>query len=220
MTCGSDDRARPVAEIDHRLMAELLRVLAGRKRHSWCFVFALIPLDLFGTPAIGGLLRDLSGWLGFLLVSICVLGRSYCSIYIAGRKTYELVANGPYAVVRHPLYAFSFVGVCGIGLQTGSLLNLAVLATFFIFYYRWVAAREEALLLCVFGDTYGEYIRRVPRWWPKLSAWQEPELIQARPAKLRAVLTDGAVFFLVWPGIELLDRLHAAGWLPTCYALP
>lgn len=34
-------------------------------------------------------------WIGVVLIFICIFGRSWCSLYIGGRKKTELVTRGP-----------------------------------------------------------------------------------------------------------------------------
>lgn len=51
--------------------------------------------------------------LGTILVGIGSLGRMWCSLYIAGYKREQLIADGPYSMCRNPLYFASseeFVG--------------------------------------------------------------------------------------------------------------
>ena len=60
--------------------------------------------------------------LGAILVGIASLGRLWCSLYIAGYKTKQLVTEGPYSMSRHPLYFFSLIGAIGVGLSSETLL--------------------------------------------------------------------------------------------------
>jgi len=39
---------------------------------------------------------------------------------------------------------------------------------FVMLAYQWLAKHEEKLMLGIFGDTYRDYIRRVPMWVPRL----------------------------------------------------
>ena len=44
---------------------------------------------------------------GLVLILVCILGRTWCTLYIGGLKKRELVTAGPYSVVRNPLYVFT-----------------------------------------------------------------------------------------------------------------
>src|SRR5690606_6629648 len=123
-------------------------------------------------------------------------------------------------VVRNPLYVFSFLGLAGIGLQSGSVTVLFLLVTAFVLYYREVVSREEAFLEDKFGAAYRSYKEQVPRWWPKLSLWTEPSEIVTRPYFIRHTMLDAVVFFLPLPLMELLEILHQNEIIPTLMRLP
>ena len=61
-------------------------------------------------------------FIGIILVGIASLGRLWCSLYIAGYKTDNLVTEGPYSMCGNPLYFFSFIGALGIGFASETLL--------------------------------------------------------------------------------------------------
>jgi protein-S-isoprenylcysteine O-methyltransferase Ste14 len=77
-----------------------------------------------------------------------------------------LVATGPFAFVRNPLY------LGNIGLWTGftvtaRLLWLAPLVIVLLaLEYHAIVRWEEELLTARLGDSYRRYIARVPRWLP------------------------------------------------------
>ena len=75
------------------------------------------------------------------------------------REGHELVTSGPYALVRHPIYAGITVALFGTALAEDSagLLALAVgLGAYFLFS----AAREDKLLRGRFPNDYPAYRRR------------------------------------------------------------
>ena len=87
-----------------------------RVRLTLCYFLALLAAAAFCAPRAGS-----PAWLAatriaaLLLIALACLGRIWCSVFIAGRKDTAIVIDGPYALVRHPLYVLSFLG--GIGLQ-------------------------------------------------------------------------------------------------------
>ncbi len=64
---------------------------------------------------------------GFFLISFCIVGRTWCALYIGGLKNVDLVGMGPYSITRNPLYVFSVIGAVGVGAQLGSI-TIAILA--------------------------------------------------------------------------------------------
>lgn len=198
------------------------RLLKKRMRHTRLFALLLLPVVLFGLgwASDEGPLHETLDWLGYVLVIICVLGRGYCSAYIGGRKNDEVIADGPFAVVRNPLYVFSFIGIAGIGLQSGMVTLLVLLVVAFMLYYPRVVAHEEAFLLHKFGEAYRAYMREVPRWLPRLSRWREPQELTIKPRFLRETLMDASLFFLPLPCFELLEMLHEKGLVPVYFMLP
>jgi len=105
--------------------------------------------------------------IGFALWSIATLGRHY-DLELEIHRDHELVRNGPYRFVRHPIYTglgLHFAGAC---LATGNLLLFAgtLLVTYPALYLR--ARTEERLLRERFGAAYEAYARKVGMLVPLL----------------------------------------------------
>lgn len=84
-------------------------------------------------------------------------------------KRGQLLAEGPYAVIRHPRYteiAFATFGYAAIA----NYLGCWILAILTIPVLHFVVILEERELLDRFGDDYREYAARVPRYFPKREA--------------------------------------------------
>jgi protein-S-isoprenylcysteine O-methyltransferase Ste14 len=81
-------------------------------------------------------------------------------------KEHQLITNGPFAVVRHPMYAGLILAACGSLLiyHTWTTLLFALFAPAFTFRAR----REEAALAAEFGEQRQEYCKRVPAFFPRL----------------------------------------------------
>jgi protein-S-isoprenylcysteine O-methyltransferase Ste14 len=133
---------------------------------------------------------------GCFLVGFATVGRLWCAQYIAGYKTDVLVMEGPYSVCRNPLYFFSLVGGIGAGLCTESLVLTLAITTVFIVVYPITIRNEEMKLSRVFGNVYDGYVKRVPRFFPKISLFSEPAEYTVNPKIFRREVFD-AVFF-VW----------------------
>jgi protein-S-isoprenylcysteine O-methyltransferase Ste14 len=79
----------------------------------------------------------------------------------------KLLVEGPYSVVRNPMYW----GVVSVMLGEAAVfhsVDLAELAgAFFLGVNVFVLLVEEPSLKKKFGAEYEEYCRRVPRWLPR-----------------------------------------------------
>ncbi len=94
-----------------------------------------------------------------------ILGRVY-KVEHSGRGE-ALVKEGPYAVVRNPMYLGSFLMGISFVILLGNLwIILAFLLIFFIRFIPQVRV-EEKILLKNFGKAYQEYSSSVPRFFPK-----------------------------------------------------
>ena len=198
------------------------QLLKARVRHTWIASVPLLAAVLVSESSWSddSALNALYRWAAYFALMICVLGRGWCSAYIGGRKNYELLTIGPYSVVRNPLYVFSFIGVVGIGLATGTVTFLVILTLLFAAYYRVVVKREEAYLAAAFGEKFAAYAARVPRWIPNFELWTEPGEISVKPRYLALTLRDSSAFLLAFPLLALVHYAHASGVLPVLVRLP
>ncbi|WP_235562682.1 isoprenylcysteine carboxylmethyltransferase family protein [Brevundimonas sp. Root1423] len=158
--------------------------------------------------------------LGLALIGICIVGRSWCSLYIGGRKKAEIVDRGPYSISRNPLYVFSFIGAFGMGAQTGSVVmaGLFAIIAFLVFYAT--VRREEDWLKATFGPVYERYLASTPRFWPDFRRWRDLETLEIRPVLFLTTLRDGLAFLLVIPLFEALEHAQDVGWVHAMFTLP
>jgi protein-S-isoprenylcysteine O-methyltransferase Ste14 len=155
------------------------------------------------------ILKSLMDGFGYALVVVAAFGRIWSTLYISGYKEDRVVLEGPYAIIRNPLYVFSFLGAMGMGLVTNNLLILVTLLSAFILYYRLVVLAEEKNLQEKFGQTYFEYTCRVPRFIPRAFRLVEPDTYPVRPRHVRRSLQQIMWFFwilLILYGIEYVHR--------------
>jgi protein-S-isoprenylcysteine O-methyltransferase Ste14 len=193
-----------------------------RSRHARLLLLALLPAIVLTQPiwTEDGVFHEGLEWLGYVATIVCVLGRTWCTAYIGGRKNRELVDRGPYSVVRNPLYGFSLVGLAGIGLLSGSIVWATLLLAAAVLYFDFVVRREETHLLAAFPSAYRRYLERTPRWLPDPRLWRDVREVTIRPALVKRVLLDGACFLAAFPVFEALAEAHAAGLLPALLSLP
>ncbi len=172
------------------------------------------PLPLSGGTA---LLVDAAA---VLMVGVAVLGRIWCSVFIAGRKDESLVTEGPYANCRHPLYALSLVGGAGLGLATHSvLLTVGTLLLLVVLFSR-AAVAEDALLAARHGADFQAYAATTPRFWPLLRRQPSPQHMQIRPVVFWKAFVDAGSFLLLYALIVAARELQALQRLPSLLELP
>jgi protein-S-isoprenylcysteine O-methyltransferase Ste14 len=82
---------------------------------------------------------------------------------------HQLVRDGPYRYVRHPIYTALIAIAVGTTLVYRSYL-LLVVAALSIFAHLWWAATEEKLLSSPegLGDDYRTYASRTGRFLPRV----------------------------------------------------
>ncbi len=204
--------APPAVDIHSVQMARKLGLLVTLAVFAVLFCFG----DTAWRPAVHEAMR----WLGAGLIFVCISGRTWCSLYIGGRKNYELVTTGPYSVCRNPLYVFSIIGAIGIGAQLGAV-SVAVLAGFCAWLVHILVVRqEERLLLADHGEPYARYLAEVPRFLPRFSLWKNVEVLEVRTLAFARTFADACIFFGAIPLAAALDLLHNLGLLRVFFRLP
>ena len=92
-------------------------------------------------------------------------------------KNDVLTTTGPYAHMRHPLYAGTILIGTGFALALGgwlSLLGVLALWPWFVFDYFPRKERSEAARLeFIYGGAFVRYRSSVPALWPRLNRWTD-----------------------------------------------
>lgn len=103
----------------------------------------------------------------FALTLICWkrMGKSWRMGIDPNEKT-QLIVSGPYAYVRHPIYALSSVMMIASAVAVPTPL-MFLLAAIHLTFLQWEAHREEQHLLRVHGEVYGRYLASVGRMIPR-----------------------------------------------------
>lgn len=85
----------------------------------------------------------------------------------------RLVVVGFYRYVRNPMYVGFVAGWIGLWIVFGRASLTAILwfAAALVALHLFVILYEERSLRSKFGADYDEYRRNVPRWIPRLTAW-------------------------------------------------
>jgi protein-S-isoprenylcysteine O-methyltransferase Ste14 len=81
-----------------------------------------------------------------------------------------LVTNGPFRIVRNPLYLGNVLLWVGFAVSARLLWMAPLIVAVLGFEYHAIVRWEERLLESRRGEEYRAYAARVPRWWPSWSA--------------------------------------------------
>lgn len=205
-------------------MLKKIRLLMTRKRIliSRIFGFALFILILISNNcwAKNSFMDAFLESFGFALVCVGMLGRIWVSMYVSGYKYSALITDGPYSVVRNPLYVFSFLGAAGIGMSSESLLVTALICLGFIAYYPSVIMEEEKQLAARYGADFLKYTSETPRLIPDFLLYREPVSYTVSVKQYQKSFLDAAMFAVIYMFLQLLERLHESGILPACLHIP
>jgi protein-S-isoprenylcysteine O-methyltransferase Ste14 len=187
------------------------RILVSRLFAAGIIVLILISQSRWEN----GLLGAMFFLMGAVLISIAVTGRLWCSLYISGYKSGTLITMGPYSLCRNPLYFFSFLGAVGVGLATETLTITACIVLAFAFYYPMVIKAEQRKLADIHGETFSDYCKTIPAFFPSLKLFTEPDEYTVKPKIFRKTLFEVLWFILFLGIIELKEAFEQAKLLPT-----
>jgi protein-S-isoprenylcysteine O-methyltransferase Ste14 len=95
-----------------------------------------------------------------LMLAVFILGRCFGVL----PEARGLVRSGPYAVIRHPVYAAEGVAFVGLAIAAPIVRNWLVLVA--VFGAQWVRMRLEERALSEAFPEYESYAREVPRLIP------------------------------------------------------
>ncbi len=126
----------------------LLVVPAVDRRFGWSTV-----------PLVGVMAGDLLVALGFYLISVVYRENTFTSATIELAENQKVISTGPYALVRHPMYASASLYLVGTPLALGSYWGLVPIAAMMPFLIWRLFAEERFLARNLAG--YTEYRKRV-----------------------------------------------------------
>jgi len=93
------------------------------------------------------------------------MGKSWRMGINPDEKT-QLIITGPYAYIRHPIYAIqSLMLVASMALLPSPLMLIS--CALMIIFLQWEARREEKYLLIHHGDGYRDYCRQTGGFLPR-----------------------------------------------------
>ncbi len=118
--------------------------------------------------------------LSFLGLFIRALTLGWVREGTSGRNTQSQVAeelntSGIYSIVRHPLYLGNFFIIFGMILFIQVWWLALIYALLFWIFYERIMFAEESFLERKFGDSYRDWARKTPIFFPDFRKWQKPK---------------------------------------------
>ncbi|MEO8738714.1 MAG: isoprenylcysteine carboxylmethyltransferase family protein [Casimicrobiaceae bacterium] len=116
-------------------------------------------------------------WIAVGIAVVCLLLTARCwarmdanwSMAVSDEHRGELIVDGLFARLRHPIYTLSMVLMACTAAIVATPLMLAI-ALMHVVLMHVKARNEERHLLAVHGDAYAHYLRRTRRFSPRLGA--------------------------------------------------
>jgi protein-S-isoprenylcysteine O-methyltransferase Ste14 len=138
-------------------------VWALRRARWW--PFPPMPLGELALALVAVLLAWGSNW--WCLLAVRTLGKqwTYRARVIEG---HELITDGPYGVVRNPIYLGMFALMVATGLVVANWWALLLAIVIFLIGNEIRIRQEEKLLREAFGAKFDEYRQRVPAFVPRI----------------------------------------------------
>lgn len=145
-------------------------VIARPPRILLAFLAAGFVIDQFMTaPFLYEPVQYLGG-AGLLIGGVALMASAMRRFRTSGtavetwRATTSIVAEGPYAGTRNPIYVAMLLLYVGVGVIANAPAVVALLPVLFAVLHFGVVLREEDYLECKFGESYLTYKQAVPRW--------------------------------------------------------
>lgn len=141
-------------------MPHLIREIRYSEFFRQALGLLLIPIyALLANPLL------ISFTIGCLIALIGMLVRLYASGFIVKNK--QLATNGPYSLVRHPLYTGNLLLMIGFTFACGQWWALLVSAVFWWIFYPVTIEYEDRKLHGIFGEAWEVWSNTVPAVIPR-----------------------------------------------------
>jgi protein-S-isoprenylcysteine O-methyltransferase Ste14 len=111
--------------------------------------------------------------LGSILTIIGLIGAIWARYYLGSNwgsvvgytENHELITNGPYKYIRHPIYSSVILMFIGTFLYYGNLFSLVLIITIPI-WLLWRVKKEEEIMIKLFDKKYKDYMKNSKRLIP------------------------------------------------------
>jgi protein-S-isoprenylcysteine O-methyltransferase Ste14 len=157
-------------------------------------------------------------WLSFIVSVLAwitfvsgVAFRIWATLYVGGRKARTVVSEGPYSIVRHPLYLGTLLVSVAAPLFLRSPMLLFGIFLGAISYLLVTMPAEEQDLRDHFDD-YDEFARRTPRLFPRFSQYHSPPMISVKVQSLYLEVKRMSRWIWIPLAAELVNHLRVTAW--------
>lgn len=131
-------------------------------------------------------------------------------------QTGILVTNGPYGIVRNPIYAGNFLLSLGVVIAAHAIFPwfILVYAGVFALQYVFIIRYEEAFLAAAFKEEYRDYRKSVPSFFPARKPYRKGSTIKpdfkVAYRSEKNTINISLVVYMVLVAIFIIQRL--VGW--------
>jgi protein-S-isoprenylcysteine O-methyltransferase Ste14 len=138
-------------------------VWAAHRAHWWPFRDSMSAEVALAIAAVA--LAWTGGWLCFW--SVQILGKQW-ALQARVIEGHELITEGPYHIVRNPIYLGMFGVVLATGLVQSTWWALLAAIVVYVLGTQLRIRAEEMLLRKTFGAQFADYASRVPAFLPRI----------------------------------------------------
>jgi len=156
-------RENPLARLTHTIfMALAFYLLYTKSGPPWLRIRFLPDM-----PAVA--------WLGLFLtalgIGLAIWARAHLGKQWSGEVTiwedHKLIATGPYARIRHPIYTGLLIAMLGTAFTIGEIRGLVAVLIATVGFW-WKARKEEAFLREQFGEGFEAHKKRTGFFFPRM----------------------------------------------------
>jgi protein-S-isoprenylcysteine O-methyltransferase Ste14 len=183
-------------------MARLIREMRYHEVSRQLLAVVLIALFAFTAAPLAILVQ-----IGLPLAFIGMLIRFHASGYVLKNK--ELATQGPYALMRHPLYTGNIALVTGFALANSSYWAIPLALVFFAFYYPTAIEYEDRKLRAIFGERWRQWAGHTPALVPRLT--RIGDLFRGSWSFALSTKKNGEIFFVIFALVCMVIVLRRLG---------
>ncbi len=194
-----------------------LRVVLVRLAFLPVIFVAIFVRPSWDPESTGAFFIEFAGYM-FLILGLSV--RIWSILYVGGKKSQELVTDGPYSLCRNPLYVGTFLLTIGAGLCFENLLMLLTMLATIVPAHMMAARLEEKHLVAKFPQEYPLYTKKVPSFWPRVENYHSRELLSVSMRAIRRIAVDTSGIILIPMVEDFLELLHQHGIVPVLWYFP